>query len=653
MGITARGGWEAVKRHFRELDLDIQSQPFTVVGVGDMSGDVFGNGMLLSPEIRLLAAFDHRDIFIDPAPDAAKALKERQRLFEKPRSSWQDYDQALISKGGGVFSRSLKKIPLNDEMRALLDLEGEDATPQVVMSAILKARVDLLWFGGIGTYIRATSETDLDAGDRANDAIRITGLDLRARVIGEGANLGMTQRGRIEAARHGVHLNTDAIDNSAGVNSSDVEVNLKIALATPESAGQLTRADRNDLLVSMTEDVAGIVLRNNYLQSLALSLVVRKGVHASADLVALMHALEAEGRLDRKVELLPPDHDIEARRTRGEGFTRPEIAVLLAYAKLALHDELLSSDVPDDTYLNAELVRYFPPAMRDRFPDAIESHRLRREIVATQLANAVINRGGPGIVVKLAARTGRSPADIARAYALSRDVLGVLATNLAIDAMDNRLPGAVQLELYASAEVQVVDGMLWFLANVDFSAGLGALVQRFSSAIREVSGAEDALSDSARTALASRRAALAGKGVPEALARRIAAMPFLIGALDASLIAKTAGVETTTAAVTLDALHALLGIGPLLRAGVALEPVDPYERLALDRALSAIHASLRTMAAQVLTRHGPGDAGVAAYVGTSDKALRALRREVETLSNAPLTQARLSVLASQLGEVVG
>jgi glutamate dehydrogenase len=292
-----------MKRHFREMDIDIQTMPFTVVGVGDMSGDVFGNGMLLSKAIKLVAAFDHRDIFIDPDPDTAKSFAERKRLFEKPRSSWQDYDATLISKGGGVFSRALKKIPLSNEMKALLDLEGNDATPQAVMTAILKARADLLWFGGIGTYVRASAETDAEAGDRANDAIRITGGDLRVKVVGEGANLGMTQSARIEAGKRGVHLNTDAIDNSAGVNSSDVEVNLKIALAIPEADGRLTREKRNTLLASMTDEVAELVLRNNYLQSLALSLSEREGSGANPEMMELMAALEAEGRLDRKVEV--------------------------------------------------------------------------------------------------------------------------------------------------------------------------------------------------------------------------------------------------------------------------------------------------------------------------------------------------------------
>ncbi|MGL4239847.1 MAG: NAD-glutamate dehydrogenase domain-containing protein, partial [Beijerinckiaceae bacterium] len=323
MGITARGGWEAVKRHFREIDVDIQSTPFTVAGVGDMSGDVFGNGMLLSEKIRLVAAFDHRDIFIDPDPDVAKSFKERTRMFALPRSSWQDYDKKLISKGGGIFPRAAKEIPLSQEMRALLELSGETATPQEIMHAILKAQVDLLWFGGIGTYIRATSETDADAGDRANDAIRVTGKELRCKVIGEGANLGATQRGRIEAGRAGVRLNTDAIDNSAGVNSSDVEVNIKIALSTPMADKRLTLETRNPLLASMTDDVAKLVLRNNYLQSLALSLTELRGVADVADEKRLMQALEREGRLDRKVEYLPDDLALADLEREGRGLTRP------------------------------------------------------------------------------------------------------------------------------------------------------------------------------------------------------------------------------------------------------------------------------------------------------------------------------------------
>ena len=439
MGITARGAWEAVKRHFREIDVDIQTQPVTVagVGVGDMSGDVFGNGMLLSRPMKLVAAFDHRDIFIDPEPDPERAWAERKRLFGLPRSSWADYDKALISAGGGVFSRSMKSIPLSPEARAALGFDREEAAPSDIMTAILKAPVGLLFFGGIGTYVRATDETDAAAGDRANDAIRITGSAIRAKVVGEGANLGMTQRGRIEAARAGTRLNTDAIDNSAGVNTSDAEVNIKIALSMPEADGRLAKEARNALLAEMTDEVGRLVLRNNYLQTLAISLAERRGAGDLGFLSRFMEVLESAGRLDRGIEFLPGPADIERRRSDGAGLTRPELAVLLAYAKLALHDELLASAVPDDPYLGRELERYFPEAIRTRFPDAVARHRLRREIIATQLANAIVNRGGPSVVTRLVDETGADAPTIAAAYAATRDSFGLIELNGAIDGLDN------------------------------------------------------------------------------------------------------------------------------------------------------------------------------------------------------------------------
>ena len=440
MGITARGAWESVKRHFREMDVDIATTPFTVVGVGDMSGDVFGNGMLREKTIRLVAAFDHRDIFIDPDPDRERSFAERQRLFNLPRSSWQDFDKTIISKGGGVFPRSAKEIRLSPEAQKLFGV-GERLTPQELIRAVLKAQVDLLFFGGIGTYVRAADESDEAAGDRANDAVRIDGKDLRCKVIGEGANLGMTQRGRIEAALRGVRLNTDAIDNSAGVNTSDMEVNIKIALSIPLRDGRLAMDGRNALLAEMTDDVAGLVLRNNYLQTLALSLAERRGMEDFGFLQRLIQTLEARGLLDRAVEYLADDMQLAERRRRSQPFTRPELSVLLAYAKLTLYDDLLESAVPDDPYLARELGRYFPKAIAERFPDALEHHRLRREIIATQLANSMINRGGPSLIVRIADQTGAAPAAIASAFAAVRDSYGMTALNAAIDGLDNRIPG--------------------------------------------------------------------------------------------------------------------------------------------------------------------------------------------------------------------
>ncbi len=429
MCITARCAWEAVKRHFREMDIDITRTPFTVAGVGDMSGDVFGNGMLREDTIRLVAAFDHRDIFIDPEPDAKKSFVERQRLFALPRSSWQDYDKALISAGGGVFPRSAKEIALSEAAQQLLGLASAKATPQQVMRAILRMPVDLLFFGGIGTYVRASAETDDAVGDRGNDAIRATGAAINCKVIGEGANLGMTQRGRIEAAQRGIRLNTDAIDNSAGVNTSDVEVNIKIALSSPLRDGSLSLEARNKLLASMTDEVGALVLRNNYLQTLALSLAEKRGLEDLGFQQRLMQTLEAAGDLDRKIEFLPDDMELTERRRRGAPLTRPELSVLLAYAKIALYGDLLESAVPDDPYLGRELGRYFPQVLSWEFPDALRGHRLRREIIATQLANSMINRGGPSLVVRIADQTGAAAERIAFAFAAVRNSYRMTALN--------------------------------------------------------------------------------------------------------------------------------------------------------------------------------------------------------------------------------
>src|SRR5690606_11607601 len=352
----------------------------------DMSGDVFGNGMLLSPHIRLLAAFDHRDIFIDPDPDTRRTFAERQRLFALPRSSWQDYDRKILSAGGMIISRSEKSVKLTPEAAAAIDISKTVATPFEIMTAILTSPVDLLWFGGIGTYIKGVSETDAEVGDRANDPIRVTGTDVRAKVIGEGANLGMTQKGRIAYSLNGGRCNSDAIDNSAGVNSSDVEVNIKIAFSSAMREGRLTRDKRNRILTSMTDEVAALVLRNNYLQTLAISLTERKGVDNREELSRLMTVLEATGQLNRKVEMLPTEVAMAERYQAGGGLTRPEIGVLLSYAKLVLFDEVVASNLPDDPYFTDVLMGYFPVRMQKDFADEIRGHRLHREIIATILA---------------------------------------------------------------------------------------------------------------------------------------------------------------------------------------------------------------------------------------------------------------------------
>ena len=386
MGITARGAWEAVKRHFREMGKDIQSETFTAAGVGDMSGDVFGNGMLLSEQTRLVAAFDHRDIFIDPDPDPATSFKERKRLFEMGRSSWRDYDSKLISKGGGVFSRGAKSVSISAEIGKALNISDEKLAPNDLIKAILKAPTELFWLGGIGTYFKAESEENWRVGDRANDPVRINAAEAGAKVVGEGANLGLTQFGRIEFARAGGRINTDAIDNSAGVDSSDHEVNIKILLSAAIEQAQLNAEDRNDLLASMTENVAEHVLRHNYDQTRALSFMEKTAI-ADVDVhTRLMSTMERAGRLDRAVENLPTNDEMFGLRQQGVGLTRPELSVLLAYAKLWVFDALVASAAPDDPIFERELYAYFPEALHD-FTKPITSHRLRREIIATRMAN--------------------------------------------------------------------------------------------------------------------------------------------------------------------------------------------------------------------------------------------------------------------------
>ncbi|RVU18063.1 NAD-glutamate dehydrogenase [Methylobacterium oryzihabitans] len=652
MGITARGAWEAVKRHFREVDIDIQSEPVTVAGVGDMSGDVFGNGMLLSRCLKLVAAFDHRDIFLDPDPDPAASFAERKRLFGLPRSSWADYDRAAISAGGGIFSRSAKTIPLSGPVRARLGLDRDEATPAEVMQAILRAPVDLLWFGGIGTYIRASSEGDDEAGDRANDAIRITGAELRARVVGEGANLGLTQRGRIEAARRGVRLNTDAIDNSAGVNTSDVEVNIKVALTGPERDGRLGPEARNALLAGMTEAVADLVLRNNQLQTLALSLAQRGGAAETGFATRLMQSLEADGRLDRGVEFLPSDAALAERAQENEGLTRPELAVLLAYAKLALKDALLDSAVPDDPAMATELERYFPPVLVARFPDAVANHRLRREIIATTLANVIVNRGGPTIVSRLSDETGADAATLAAAYVAARDAFGLIDLNRAVDGLDGAISGDQQLALYADLQDLLRHQMVWFIRNADLSGGVAAVVGRYRDGVAAVAAALPAvLAPNAREALAKRVRLLADHGVPEALATRLAALGELGAAPDIVEVAHATGRDPAAIAATHFAIEDLFRLGPLTRAARSVAVADTFDRIALERAVAGIGAAHRALTAEAAASDGAGADAVEAWSRARGAALARIRTAVAAISASGLTVSKVSVAASLLGDL--
>ncbi len=651
MGITARGAWECVKRHFREMNVDIQTQPFTVIGVGDMSGDVFGNGMLLSPATRLVAAFDHRDIFLDPDPDPAKSLAERARLFALPRSSWQDYDKALISKGGGIFPRSSKSVPLSPEVQALLGTTAAHMTPTELINTILKASADLLWFGGIGTYIRASTETDADAGDRANDAVRVAAPEVRAKVIGEGANLGITQRGRIELGARGIRLNTDFIDNSAGVNTSDQEVNIKIALGPVVRSGRLDLDARNVLLASMTDGIGDAVLRNNYQQSLALSLSERNAVADLSAHARLMEALEQRGLLEREIEMLPAPAEVAMRQTAGRGLTRPELAVLLSYAKIALRSDLLASTVPDASALEPRLIEYFPPALAETYPDDLKRHRLRREIIATSVTNAVVNRLGAAAPQRMADETARPVAEIAYAFTVARAVLELNAIWPRIDALDNRIGGALQLGLYARTQEALAHATRWFLRNGSAVSDLDATVTAHAKGAGELNALlAKGLSDETYKKLAGIRDELAATEIPVDLAADLARLTVLVDAPAITEAAATSGAPYAAAARVVLALNRRFHLRELIDAGRRIRATDAYDMMAVAGAEQALLEARRQIALTVLGETGAS--GLDAWSRRNEVEIGRVAQALDTLAaGGPLTPSRLMVAATRLGDL--
>ncbi|PTC00695.1 NAD-glutamate dehydrogenase, partial [Thalassospira xiamenensis] len=611
MGITARGAWESVKRHFREIGKDIQKEPFTVAGVGDMSGDVFGNGMLLSEQIKLVAAFNHMHIFVDPDPDLAKSFAERKRLFDMPRSSWADYDTKVLSKGGAIFDRKAKTLDPSAEVRKLLDLGTGKVTPADMMKAILKADVELLWFGGIGTYIKSSAESNADAGDRANDAIRINGKDIRAKVIGEGANLGCTQRGRIEYAHAGGRLNTDAIDNAAGVNCSDHEVNIKILVGEVVAAGDMTEKQRNKLLVEMTDEVGDLVLRDNYLQSQAISNAFAGGGDALDAQVRLIRMLEREGRLNREIEYLPDDEELARRTAAHQGLTRPEISVLMPYAKLWLYDEVLKSDLPDDPILVEELVRYFPTAVRKKYSAAISSHRLKREIIATVGTNSLVNRVGGTFVHDMMEATGLSAVDVSRGYLITRAVFGLRKLWAGIEALDNKVDAKVQIAMFSHINRMVEDVTLWFLRNCE-ELNVGAKIELFRPAVAKVIEAFDDIvpADAAfRTTLDQKSQSLIDRGVPEDLARRVAAMQQMVAVCDIVRIAEATGRDVIDVGATYFAIGARFQLGLLRAAAESIEAETHWQKLARAAAIDDLFGHQRELTRVVLSSGTNGTVG--------------------------------------------
>ncbi|TRO96327.1 NAD-glutamate dehydrogenase [Glycocaulis profundi] len=628
MGITARGGWESVKRHFREMGKDIQSEPFTVIGVGDMSGDVFGNGMLLSKQIRLVAAFDHRDIFIDPDPqDPGKLWDERKRLFDLPRSSWQDYDASLISKGGGIFPRSAKAIELTDEIRALTGLTTKTATPAELISALLKAEVELLWFGGIGTYVKSSAEQNYQVGDKANDALRVDAKDLRVAVIGEGANLGVTQAGRIEYARNGGRVNADFVDNSGGVDSSDHEVNIKILLNPMVRDGAMELPARNALLEEMTDEVAELVLRHNYDQTLALTLARE---HAAEDIDVherMMEALESEGKLDREVEGLPPADAIRELKERGEGLTRPEIAVLMSYAKITLFDDLVASTVPDDPHFKGTLTGYFPHQLA-KFSDAMEGHRLRREIIATRLANDMINSGGPAFVHRAVEATGSSVESIARAFEAGRVIFRFSDYAARIDALDNKAPAEVQTALNDEL-IRLLRRQTHWLARRARARGHAAdapmpvddVIARYQPGVdllKPMVG--EFLSDFEAQALEERFNAYVADGAPKDMAWDIARLRPLSSSSDVVDLASDADWPLEAAARLYHAIGARFGADVMRAEASALTSPLHWDRLATRRLIEDLYASQQAITAAVIAYAGKAGGSLASGVEHPDPA---------------------------------
>ena len=605
MGITAAGAWESVKRHFRELGRDVSSDEFTVVGIGDMSGDVFGNGMLLSRVIRLVGAFNHREIFIDPDPDPKTSYEERKRLFELPRSSWSDYDPALISKGGGVWPRSAKVIELSDEARAALGVDRAKLAPNELIHAMLQAPVDLLWNGGIGTYAKATSETHAEAGDKANDSVRVNGNELGCRVVGEGGNLGLTQRARIEYALAGGHINTDAIDNSGGVDCSDREVNIKILLDAVVAGGDMTVKQRDELLAEMTDTVADLVLKDNYEQSETLSMAESQAPSMLEVHQRFIRALEVRAKLDRELEVLPDDEEIAERARERRGLTRPELAVLLAYSKVYLYTALLDSDVPEDPYLSDELERYFPPPLPERFADAMHSHRLHREIVATQVVNNMLHGGGTTFAFRLNEETGAPASEIARAYAVAREVFGMRPQWQAIEALDNEVKAEVQLAMLLEGRRLIERGSRWLLRNQRAPMDIAST----TSATRPV---RPPCTTRCRSCLtrptSSRWRAVSTSSAPPAwrddLATRVASLPHMYAAFDIVEVSDESGLDVQAVAAVHFRLGNRLQLHWLHERIVALPREDRWQAMARAALRDDLYALHRDLTGEVL-RSGP------------------------------------------------
>ncbi|MEU0933067.1 NAD-glutamate dehydrogenase [Embleya sp. NPDC005971] len=633
MGITARGAWESVKRHFRELGHDTQTEDFTVVGIGDMSGDVFGNGMLLSEHIRLVAAFDHRHIFLDPNPDAAASFAERRRLFDLPRSSWADYDKELISAGGGVYPRTAKSVPISAPVRQALGLPAGmiRLTPADLMKAILKAPADLFWNGGIGTYIKSSGESHADVGDKANDAIRVNGADLRVKVVGEGGNLGCTQLGRVEFALAGGRINTDAIDNSAGVDTSDHEVNIKILLNQVTAAGDMTLKQRNELLAAMTDEVGHLVLAANYGQNCALSNAVSQAGSLLHVHMRYMRRLVRDGHLDREIEFLPTDRQLRERQQNGQAMTQPELAVLLAYTKIVMAQDLIASDLPDDPFLARELYRYFPSALRARFVEQMDRHPLRRDIITTVVVNEVVNLAGLSFMFRMREESGASAEEVARAHITAREIFGVDRIMGAIAALDNKVPAEMQTTLRLHSRRLIERATRWFLGSRR-EIDIAAQVEFFRDGVAEVvAHLPKVLRGSDLAWMDGLYEEFTGAGVPTELATAVAGMSSAYAALDIVEVARDSERAVLDVAQVYFDIADRLPIAYLLDRIIELPRSDRWKSMARASLREDLYAAQAGLTAEVLGSGDPDDSPELRFKAWEHKNAPVLTRARSTL----------------------
>ncbi|MGO3282595.1 MAG: NAD-glutamate dehydrogenase [Psychrobacter sp.] len=657
MGITARGGWESVKRHFRMRGMDIQgSDEFTVVGIGDMSGDVFGNGMLLSTNTKLVAAFNHLHIFIDPNPDTADSYAERKRLFELPRSTWDDYDKSLISQGGGVFSRQDKSITISAEMKSLFDIHEDSLAPNEFISALLKSPVDLIWNGGIGTYVKSETETHADVGDRANDAVRVNGGELRTAIIGEGGNLGFTQRGRIEYAQTGGRIYTDAIDNSGGVNCSDHEVNIKILLGKVVEQGDMTLKQRNELLESMTDTVADLVLRQNYLQPQAIELSHNRAAENLSDHQRFIQMLEKEGRLDRAIEYLPSDEEIAKRQKIDVGLTNPELAVVLAYGKMWVYDNLLLSDLPDDPYFINELRKYFPDELASQFFDEMTQHRLHREIISTYLTNSVVNRLGIEALFRLYEETDQSLDTITRAYAISRDVFNVSRAWKALEAMDNKVDAELLLNLELRLRDSLERGVVWFINAFGQDLQVADMISRFSISVEKLTKAGGFIEQQFAQYLEEDTTKLVEQDLSDDDAKLFAMLSHYVDALDAALLAEKYERPVDEIATLYFEAYQVLQLDWMMEHIATLPQQDYWDRRARHALVNELSRSLHMLMDALLTQKNTKQA-FGEWKERHDDKLQGVITEMEKLDkmyrNDEDAQIGLSTLSVLMSEVSG